>query len=277
MALDKAARAFVYCRISTGQQEGNSSIASQRAVCVEWCEKKGLLVHRVAEDEGVSGTIINRPALKQILAEMEPGDWLVVYNSSRFSRKVVDALTMVEDMSKKRQHLFFVVDNLEPTGSDVGNAAFMQLVFKSFTDEVYVRNVKEVTKRAMKVKRDLGEFCGTAAYGWCQKDGKKGEGLVEHPGQQLVISRMRALAEKQIVEKGVRNCAEIARILNDEGVKTLRGRLWTSGKVKNTIEFPGPKLWKASSLQCRKKELFRNTYSLRPETDIPSMEDKMAV
>lgn len=82
-------RAAEYVRMSTDQQQ--FSVAYQQAAIRLYAVQHGLAVVRTYADEGLSGlTLRERPAMKQLLADVETGatdyDVILVYDVSRWGR-----------------------------------------------------------------------------------------------------------------------------------------------------------------------------------------------
>lgn len=61
--------ALIYCRVSSLKQmrEGHG-LSSQETRCREYAALKGYEVFDVYQDEGVSGSLINRPGMHALLA-----------------------------------------------------------------------------------------------------------------------------------------------------------------------------------------------------------------
>ena len=61
-------KALIYCRVSSGQQVSEGSgLESQEHRCIAYAQNKGLNVVKVFRDEGISGGLFDRPAMKELL------------------------------------------------------------------------------------------------------------------------------------------------------------------------------------------------------------------
>ena len=62
-------KAVIYCRVSSARQvrEGHG-LRSQETRCREYAKHKGYEVIEVFNDEGVSGSLIDRPGMHKLLA-----------------------------------------------------------------------------------------------------------------------------------------------------------------------------------------------------------------
>ena len=91
-----------YCRVSTAMQANDgASLETQKQRIEEHCKYRKLQVVEFYVDEGISGKDMERPALKRLLQEMQPGDSVIVADLSRLSRNTKDALNMFEDFTQK--------------------------------------------------------------------------------------------------------------------------------------------------------------------------------
>ena len=88
-----------YVRVSTENQLENYSIEEQTDRLKAYCRAKGITIKRFYTDGGYSGGNLNRPALRQLLEDIETNaiDTVVVYKLDRLSRSQKDTLTLIED------------------------------------------------------------------------------------------------------------------------------------------------------------------------------------
>lgn len=70
---------------------------------------------RIFEDHGVSGTTRNRPGLKACLAELQPGDVLVVWKLDRAFRSVRDALNVLHELQARGIDFHDLTSNVKAT------------------------------------------------------------------------------------------------------------------------------------------------------------------
>jgi site-specific DNA recombinase len=93
--------AVIYTRVSTEDQVRNTSLATQRDACEDWCERNGYDVARVFSEEGASAKTTNRPqlhALRAYCRENRGRVAVVVVNFlDRLGRNALDnAIVMAE-------------------------------------------------------------------------------------------------------------------------------------------------------------------------------------
>lgn len=92
-------RGACYVRVSTENQLENYSIEEQTDRLSAYCKAKDITVVKFYTDGGYSGGNINRPALLQLLQDIQTGgiDAVIVYKLDRLSRSQKDTLTLIED------------------------------------------------------------------------------------------------------------------------------------------------------------------------------------
>lgn len=86
-------KAVIYCRVSTEKQKNElDGLSSQEDRCREHANYKGYEVVKVFRDEGVSGSLIDRPAMKEMLHFLrrnKKDDFVVlIFDITRFARGI---------------------------------------------------------------------------------------------------------------------------------------------------------------------------------------------
>ena len=86
----------LYIRTSTSKQDKGAK--TQLRVLKEFCKSRGVTKIKVYEDLDQSGTKKNRPALDQMIADIEAGEIqsVITYSLSRISRSLQDLLKTME-------------------------------------------------------------------------------------------------------------------------------------------------------------------------------------
>src|SRR5277367_4634421 len=114
MSAKRPVRCAIYTRKSTeeGLEQDFNSLDAQResgaAYVVSQKAESWIAVPNRYDDGGYSGGTLERPALKQLLADIEAGkvDVVVVYKIDRLSRSLMDFSRLVEAFDK--HHVTFV-------------------------------------------------------------------------------------------------------------------------------------------------------------------------
>ena len=162
-------RVAIYCRVSTIEQaEEGYSINEQEKLLIEYCEKQGYEVAEVYSDAGISGKDIeHRPAMKKLLADATKRqfDLVITWKINRLSRKLADALKIVDILEKynityRSYSEFFESDT--PAGR-------MQFQMMALVGELERGTISQNVKMGMCAKAKAGEWCGGIAplgYKW---------------------------------------------------------------------------------------------------------------
>lgn len=113
-----------YVRVSTDNQLDNYSLEEQASRIRSYCDAKGWILNKLYRDGGYSGGNINRPALQQMLLDIEAGkiDTIVVYKLDRLSRSQKDTLLLIEDKFIAYQVAFISINENFDTSTPFGRA-----------------------------------------------------------------------------------------------------------------------------------------------------------
>lgn len=172
----------IYVRVSTEEQAKEGiSIGAQIERCEAYCKARGWQVTKVYTDAGFSAGTTNRPALKELLEDIDQKKFstLLVYKIDRFSRNLKDLISILDDLKKKGVHFTSVTEQIDTTTA-MGEAFFQIIgVFAQLERGM----VKERVKMAFGKKVSSGEIMNRAPLGYTYKDRK----LVVDPEKAKVI------------------------------------------------------------------------------------------
>ena len=117
-------RGACYVRVSTENQMENYSIEEQTARLKAYCKAKDITIVNYYTDGGYSGGSINRPALQQLLQEIENKnvDAVIVYKLDRLSRSQKDTLMLIEDKFLANNVDFISISENFDTSTPFGRA-----------------------------------------------------------------------------------------------------------------------------------------------------------
>lgn len=109
-------KAIIYCRVSTTMQEENDSLKNQIKQCKEYCKSKGLIVTNIFSDVE-SGTHDDRNEYLKLKDEIEKDnfDVLIVYETSRISRKMIELLTFLNLLQEKKIDFISITESMFDT------------------------------------------------------------------------------------------------------------------------------------------------------------------
>ena len=126
----------LYARVSTeAQAEEGYSIDAQKKLLEAFCISKEIENFKFYVDAGFSGSNLERPAIKELLSDIELGivDAVAVYKLDRISRSQKDTLYLIEDVFNPNNVGFISLSENMDTSTPIGRAmlgimsAFAQL------------------------------------------------------------------------------------------------------------------------------------------------------
>ena len=181
-------RAVIYARVSTEDQAQHGiSLDAQVNRCLEYVSSQNYELADTVIDAGISGKSTDRAGLQRILnmVHKKKIQHVVTLKLDRLSRRTIDALNLVETLTKKNVKLHLVTEN-GSVNSDNADDEFM-LTMKAGFAQLERKKIAERTKFAMDRKRQLGERISlNAPYGHMFLDGK----VVDNPHEQRVIRKV---------------------------------------------------------------------------------------
>ncbi|MGO2961267.1 MAG: recombinase family protein [Carnobacterium maltaromaticum] len=118
-------RAALYIRVSTQEQANEGySISAQTERLSNYAKAMDLLVVETYIDPGISGAKLERPALQQMIKDIEKGiiDVVLVYKLDRLSRSQKNTLYLIEDVFLKNNVNFISMNESFDTSTSFGRA-----------------------------------------------------------------------------------------------------------------------------------------------------------
>ena len=215
-------KAFGYLRVSSDGQVDGDGFKRQRATIEKWAAANGVTIVRWFEEQGVSGTILERPALSEMMvALMSNGVHMVLIEKlDRIARDVIVQETIIKNIQKQG---ITIVSVMEPDLCiDDPSRKLMRQIMGAFAE--YDREMITLKTRAARQRiRKSGVRCeGRKIYGQNAKPE-----LAQ--AEQSVIARIKSLHASGC------NYNQIAKTLNAEGIASRKGS-WFGSTVRNVIQ-----------------------------------------
>jgi site-specific DNA recombinase len=218
-------RAALYLRVSTEDQAQKFGLPSQERALKTLCERKGFTIIGEYRDEGISGAILERPALMRLREAVRAKaiDVLCTYDGARLSRQVAHSALLRAECRKHGVKIEYATRESQDTPA---GRLFDNL--DSSLSEFERENTRDRTMRGRFEAATKGRFMGgPVPFGFAVKDGK----LIPGPGAE-VVTRMYSWA----VDKTP--CHAIAQRLDTQGIKPPRGKRWFRSTVRRILVNP---------------------------------------
>lgn len=178
-------RTAIYIRVSTQEQamEGYS-IQAQTERLQAYCKAKGWGVFHAYTDAGFSGSNMQRPALSQLLDDVEAGrvDCVLVYKLDRLSRSQKDTLHMIEDVFLDHGCDFVSMSENFDTSTPLGRAMIGILSVFAQLEREQIRE-RMAMGRTERAKSGLWQGGGWVPIGYDYVDGR----LVPNPVRAAAV------------------------------------------------------------------------------------------
>ena len=243
-------RAYSYIRFSRTHQIEGDSLRRQSKVTSEYCERHKLILDESLnlKDLGVSafrGRNAQKGALGRFITACEegivpPGSALIVEGLDRISRqsprRTINLLTQLLDLGIE-VHLTMVGKVFKPEKDDGIDLIYaVALAMRANEEsETKSRRLKEAFAEKRKKAAEGKDHVSKTLPWWLSWD-KTGEKIVCEDDRRKILKRI----FKEVA--GGKSPLEVARNLNDEGVKTYRPRAkaWLDSRVRDTIRSDAP-------------------------------------
>ena len=220
-------RVFAYCRVSTDDRDQmNSAEMQQKYFDTLHANHKNWISFELFSDKGISGTSLKKrdAFIKMInLAKAGQVDLIITKDVSRFSRNIIDALSIVKELKKYNVAVYFLAQGLNSLNED----DYEKLSGFVVQAENESRSTSKRVKFGHQMKMQMGVTFGRKEMlGYRIEKNEKGE-------QYYKIVEDEAEIVRNIFEWFANGDGThvIARRLEANGIKTLRYRNGWSNTV----------------------------------------------
>ena len=215
-----------YCRVSTDKADQLNSLEAQKQFFEEYAQKHGHTLVRIYADEGISGTKTkNRKEFLRLMQDAHNGifDMVVVKDISRFARNTVDLLNSTRQLKALDIETLFLTANM----TVLGNSEFVLTIFGALAQEESASTSKRI-KFGKQRNAEKGRV-PNLVYGYDKTNGDYFN-LTINKTEAAVIRRIFDMYNNQ-----GHGATKISIILNEEGIKTKRGSLWSQNAVNRIL------------------------------------------
>lgn len=222
---------YGYVRVSTEtQSEKGYGLDAQREAIRKYAKETAQQIKTIYEDAGVSGNIkdtddddaINkRTGLLEMLSVLEPGDTVVVLNTSRLWRSDMTKAIIRRELLKREVNVYSIEQPKYNLYSKDPNDYLINAIMEAL--DVYERMsiaLKLARGRTIKAKGG-NKPAGICPYGYAYAPDKKSVIIIEEEAK--TIRKAFSLAQTG------QSLTKIADTLNAAGIRTRRGNEWSKG------------------------------------------------
>jgi site-specific DNA recombinase len=213
----KQYKAAIYIRLSKddGDKPESNSVSNQRDLILSYLKTKPEIeVCSERVDDGYSGVSFERPAIKELLADIKAGliDCVVVKDLSRFGRNYIETGRYIEQVFPFLGVRFIAINDGFDSGTTQSQSDGIIIPFKNLINDAYSRDISMKVRSQIKVRHTRGEYIGAfPVYGYIRSKEDK---------HKLEIDEFAALTVRDIFKwktEGYSN-QRIAQHLNAAGI-----------------------------------------------------------
>ena len=90
-----------YLRVSTSRQAQKTGFARQLQSIERFCQREGIPLDHIWQERGISGCLLKRPTLGELLESAQPRDCVYIEDLTRLARKLAVQLQIVTLLIQK--------------------------------------------------------------------------------------------------------------------------------------------------------------------------------
>jgi len=236
-------RCAIYTRrsVEQGSEQEFSSVAAQRAICSSYIASQRPKGWQEAskhyDDEGWSGGNLNRPALQELLSDIESGviDAVVIYKLDRISRTLLDFVRLVDLFEQFGVAFVAVTQNFDTADSTGRLILNILLTFAQFEREIAGDRLRDKFS-AMKQR---GMFVGgNPPYGYDLRDKKLHVNEAEAEVIRWMFNRYLEAKSYTMVARELRQQGIVRRSRTSKRGHPVQGRGICQASVWNMLGNP---------------------------------------
>ena len=241
----------LYARVSSDRQDVDLSVSAQLRALREHADKNGYVVVREYVDEAESGRVDDRPEFNRMIGEAKSPQAafreILVWKFSRFTRTREHAVVYKSMLRRRGVRVVSITEQADdtPTGK------LVEGIIES-VDEFFSENLAQEVRRGMREAASRGFWVGSRTpYGYnrvlVQDGARKRPKLEPDEVTARVVQRIFDLAETG------RGSLDIARTLNEEGIASATGKLWSKTSISSILRnevYTGTLVWGAAGDQA---------------------------
>lgn len=236
-------RCAIYTRKSTNvrlDREVNS-LTTQREICAAYVASQRyrgwMELDRSYDDGGHSGSGLERPALADLMHDIESGevDAVVVYKIDRLTRSLLDFVRLIEIFDRRNVALVSVSQAFDTSDSMGRMILNVLLTFSQFERELIAERVRDSIRTRKRHGRIHG---GLAPFGYDFQEGELR--IVDEEAEivRFIFSRFLEHGTYTAAMTAVREAGLQSSIKTDRNGKQRGGRPLSPGSVYNVLRNP---------------------------------------
>ncbi len=192
---------------------------------------------------GIPAQTFDRPGIQDLLDRVSNYEinCIIVKDFSRFARDYIELGSYLEQIFPFMGVRFISINDKYDSDKYVGNVADIDVNFKNLLYDLYSKDLSVKVKASMRAIKEQGKYVGSEAPFGYGKDSKDRHKFVIAEDEAVIVRRMFSMYADGM------STVEIARIFNEEGVKTP-AQIWMEKGIRKIKPKGGAFLWQHTSL-----------------------------
>jgi site-specific DNA recombinase len=226
----------IYARVSSQKQKDEDTIESQIDALRHYAQKSEYTIQEnlIFSDNGVSGSILQRPALDELrdMIRHEPVEVLLIYSPDRLSRNYTHQLILMEEFRKQGVKVHFLKN---PPSADTPEAKMFQH-FQGIFAEYERALILDRSRRGRIYKAKQGDpsILPSLPYGY-RKIKNENRTVVEVVSSEALV--VKAIFRLYLHETD--SLMDVARKISEQGIKPKKGGVaWDRSSIREILKNP---------------------------------------
>jgi DNA invertase Pin-like site-specific DNA recombinase len=212
-------KAYGYLRVSgQGQVDGDGFVRQEKCI-MDYAKANGFTVQKMFKDEGVSGTLVDRPALARLLLNLEENGHgiktVIIERVDRLARDLMVQENIIADFQKQGFDLISATEGDDLLSADPTRKLVRQVLGA----------IAEYDKSMLVLKLRASRERKRAKVGKCEGRKSYSEAMPEVLKEIKRLRRARKGMPRRTYEK-------VAEELNAAGFKSMMGKPFTGSSIQ---------------------------------------------
>lgn len=216
---------YAYYRVSTQSQADANGVQMQTDVVTKYANDNGLEIAKSFKDEAISGTVVERPGVMDLLSTLSAGDKIIVQNTSRLWRDDVAKVMIRKEIMRAKADVISVEQPSYSIYSKDPNDFLINSIFEILDQYDKMQISLKLYKGRIAKANKGSKACGIAPYGYRWDNN---EIVIDYNNNLIVEDIFNTYLQRK-------SLSSLESYCNKMGYKTTRGNNFTKKTLANIL------------------------------------------